>query len=362
MLEGGLMNGNLAVPSAIQEYDGLMGMFISKFLNSKAPKTKVSYENTIKNFFNVGDIFEIDANMIAKVLPHDAENFRDELLEKGLKLGSVQNKIHCMQSLYTYLGNKCVSNVKQFRLLQGNPFNSVEMPRIETISEDQLDETYGSFTEHEIARLLEVALPEFKLLYELAARTGIRKNSLVNLNINTDFKQVGYKMCISIRDKGKNDLKMVDSNLYKKCVEFASQHENGKIFSFTDDTTVNYNLKKDLTLIGISIDEQKARRLVFHSFRDSACELALEYSNNNIYEANKMGNHSSVDTTKERYISKDTIGNEVSSKFGFGYKKCEVELKDKLNQMTKFDLKNLIMDLDLDTQKAILKKMHNMGM
>lgn len=257
--------------------------------------------------------------------------------------------------------DKCFSNEHNIRLLSGNPFSSLEMPRIERVSKDQLDGTHGKFEEYEVARLIESSSGEFALLYELAAKTGIRKNALVNLNINTDFKKIKYKWCVNVIDKGKEVTKLIGEELYKKCVKYASGNANGMVFGFIADSTVNRNLKKDLIRIGVSEDEQKRRKLCFHSFRHTAGYLAVEYSNNNVYEANKLLGHTSVDTTKNMYLNdKDDIS-EISSKFGFSYKVIDDELEDKLNDMTKFDLKTLILDLDLDIKKELLKKIHGMG-
>lgn len=350
------MNTNLDLVNQQNElmYQNQSSNIIEQFLNREiAEKTKVDYIYDIKQFFNVDSISDITVDDIVNVRPLDAENYKNKLLSTYAR-NSVQTKITRLKAIYEYIYNKCIDNRSGIRLLVGNPFKSIEVRMKEK-------STYGSYTREEVCKLIEVAMPEYRVLYELAVRTGCRKEALLKITLD-DIRQIDGYWCVCIDwDKTKGNIKeAIPNELYKKMINIS---KNGKVFNMSPNT-VNNVLKRDCIRIGISEDEINDRRLVFHSFKDTCANLTLDVVGKDSDDINSVRTlknklkHSNVSTSLKHYDKAEySPADEVSLKFNLGQYDCNKDLESKLRNMDRLELINLIMGLDENTKKRMLEKL-----
>lgn len=338
-------------------------LIINRFLNREIEEsTRVSYIHDIKHFFNhfykVDSIEDILLPMIVNITPSMADSYKMTLINSGLNRGSVKTKITNLKCLFRYIMNECVDNRSRKQLIISNPFENVSV-KTKGKNIKNASNTYGSFTREEVCKLIEVAKKEFKVLYELAARTGLRKGLLINLNINEDFKQINGKWCIVGWDKTTKVTEGISDELYNKILNICNMR-TGDVFGFSDKT-VNNELLRNMIDIGLSGNQIESRRLCFHSLKKSAVIMTEEYTNGNLLKMKDKGHHTSVKFVESVYRNQEYDPNkEISYKFELGKKgtSCDLELKDKLDEMYKHELMELIMGLDESVKKGLLDKIN----
>lgn len=348
---------------------------VVKFLNRDiVDGTRVNYEFDIKEFFSVNDVSDITIDMILDVTIGVAEGYRDKLISDGHNLGTVRTKLSRMKALFNYIMKQCINNRRGIRLLAGNPFDSVVVSskgNSKYVNENNKIGKYGSLTRQEVSELIKIAGEPFGLLYEMAARTGIRKEALLNLRID-DIVEYNGIWCLNVEwDKTKGDIvEAITNEMYYKALEYSKWDVNyngkkiedcdkGKLFVMSQ-ATVNNTLKRDLVKIGVSIEDQKSRKLCFHSLKKSCVNMASEYSNGNIEIMKNKAHHVDVNLTLNTYaIEEYDARNEISLQYDLTGRNVESELESALDGMYAYDLRELIMGMSDEFKSELLGKIEN---
>ena len=337
---------------------------VIKFINRKdiEPSTKEGYIISFKKFFNVENLEDITLDMILDTTVDVAEGFRDKLLEEGFGRGTVAVRISHLNALFQFIMEQCIDNRSGYALLKGNPFASV------TVSQtgkdlDNASESWGSYTREEVSKLIEVALPEYALFYELATMTSVRKEAIRTLNIYENFKKLDGVWCITGWDKTGEFTERIGNELYERCVKIADA--DGNVFSMSS-SSLNRNLKKDSIAIGIPESDigrkGNGRRLTVHSLKKTGCQLAYLESGGDVKTLLDQSKNGITYATKEYMKDSRNYSSAVNRKFNLRGHTDDGMLLDILNKMESWELVKVITNLDSDIKKTILDELIMSGM
>ena len=180
----------------------------------------------------------------------------------------------------------------------------------------------------EIQKLLDVAAPHRRLLYETAMCTGLRANELKSLTIqNLDLKTSGLNLERKWTKNRKSGFQPLPFSLVKKLYDFATQgHPTSlyeKHYSRKDSTCdapaepllfvsskLSRELDKDLERAGIPKLTEKGK-IDFHSFRVVFVTYLFEVGAN-VKEAQTLARHATPDLTVNVYArTRDTRLSEI---------------------------------------------------
>jgi integrase len=330
--------------------------YIQKFLDRDVSiGTLMNYRYDIIDFFGC-DIDAITLEQVIGVSVHDAEMYRDRLIENGYNLGTVKVKISRIKALYTFLMGQTTDNASRVKVFMGNPFATVSLNvKGKHRTENNQVKMYGDLTRHEVSALLKVAIRPYDLFYEMAARTGVRKAALLNLKFE-DVVMIDGIWCIHVKhDKTVDDLyEAITNEMYDKIKKYTSCVEGESIFKI-DGSTLNRNLAKDLIRIGISAEEQKDRKLCIHSFKKASVNMASEVSGGNLEVMKNKAHHSDINLTINTYaIKKYNPGKEPSLSYDLGFENVDDELESRLKGMSAWEIRELILGMNSGVRKAIL--------
>jgi integrase len=311
---------------------------VDMFLNRKSGSTKDTYERYIKMFFN----FEsITIETIANVTHLDAEQYEYDLRQSGLSSATINAYIQPLKYLYDYL-----LQIPQYKnvLINLNPFVNIKI--------SVQNKSVEGFSKEEVFKLIDVALPKTKVLYEMAVRTGIRKSALLNLNVNNNFIQIDGYCVVMIEDKrNKQHRKAIPEALWRQCFDIANK--DGVVFDMSEKT-VNNHLAKDMKLIGLSDQEIKTRSLVFHSLRKSSAIISMDETNGDLNKVSKHMLHSNVNTTNNIYLnSKKDYSTDLSLSI-LNKEDVKTSVWNKMLDLDKREIMDKLMELDDATLRKVL--------
>lgn len=345
-------------------YDG--EHIITKFLNRDiADKTIVNYEHDICEFFGMSDFTRVTSEDILNVTIRVAEEYKMSLLNKGNGIGTIITKIARISALFEYVMINTFDNRKGIRLLEGNVFDAIKTSKklnSKHVTEDNKVKSYGSYTRQELSQIISIVEQPFDLLFEMAARTGLRKDALLKLKLE-DIVMIDGVWCVYVEwDKTKGNLyEAITEEMYQKAVKYSVSNEDGRLFTMSQ-TTPNNKLRSMSLAIGINEAEIKRRNLKFHSLKKSSVIMASEYSNGNLEVMKKKAHHSDINLTINTYAIEDyKPRKEISLQYDFGNKSVSEELGNVLSVMDAWELRDIIMGMDDYMKDALLDKMIRMG-
>lgn len=265
---------------------------INAFLTDiESKNTKREYKSDITLFFSVmlGKSF---AELNENDLDFDVEDiidYKQFLMDKNYANSTVNRKLNTMKSLYKFF------KINRYNVLP-------EVFDINRLSIKGLD-TYDSITYNEALEMIERVKKQYKgheksLLIELAVKTSIRQNALLNMkwsDISISDKDKDIYL-IEVIDKGeKKDDKPISINFYKRLLSLKGEHnDDAKIFHITVKTARKMikKLAEDMNIAD--------RNIVFHSLKKTMINWTLD-NLGDMKLARIQGNHESEITFLKHY-------------------------------------------------------------
>lgn len=349
--------------NSIKDY---FDFYISKKFSDN---TRKAYSNDIKQWikycFDV-DIDFVTIDMLRNLSSKKAQKFFIDIVnENKYSQVTIARKLGVIKSFLDDMCHDIIDNTQE-TYLKVNPLKTYKFKVTQNSS-------YGYFTHEEMLKLIDVAEKEnyelsvyIRLLYKSSCRAECIRN------INKDnFYIVGNSYRIKVEDKGRKiaDIE-IGKRLYKDCLDLAD--EEGRIFKFSinyagrklcgkteyhPSGSIKHNYKNTLaSKIGISEEEasKDGRYLTLHSIKKAGVTTVLEKSGS-VTEASRQGHHATT-----QYLL--TYNN--SNKLNNSSRYIDLEnnntnelLKNKLEEMSKEDLINLIMSASNNTKNELLQKL-----
>lgn len=317
-------------------------------------RSKDMYERYILYFFssiyeNINTIEDITKEMIEGVNPLHTEYYKQSLENNNESKNTVLLKIKVVKYMYTYLINQYTTNINGgFKWLLVNPFANTKVK----IKEQDV-KSYDSISDDELVKLFKIATASDMLLYKTAVITGVRLNELLSLTIKDIIKRDDTWCITGIGKGGKPFCEAILEQIYEGMLSLV-ESDDEKIFK-SHASNVYRRLIKNLLKIGVSQEEIDERGLCFHSFKKSCVVKVGEMTNGNIAEMLKKSKHSHVKTMLLYNKKKENKSNDIGLRMTFTNEK--IDIKDKLTQLSKEELIDLIMNCDDYTKKLIQNKL-----
>ncbi len=156
-----------------------------------------------------------------------------------------------------------------------------------------------AMTEGEIERLLKIATPGNRLLYEIALASGLRAGELKRLTVgHLDGEQGGVHLEAAWTKNRKAGFQPIDPSLLARLAEFCKDKKKTEPLIVVT-TQPARTLQADLKRAGIAIDSADGM-LDFHSLRTTFGTLVVE-SGANVKEAQTLMRHSTPQLTMNTY-------------------------------------------------------------
>jgi integrase len=318
-------------------------------LKRESDKTAVNYEIDIRQFFKIminKDIENLkpeDLKFRANQINRYIEHLKDDL---GYANSTINRKINSLKSLY--------------KMFERNEYDvNINIFNIKPLSlHDQ--KSYGNLLPHEVIKMIDIVQYTRKglmksVFIQTAATTAFRLSALLSITWK-DLQQENGVWYLEAIDKGKKRVKKsIDDYLYQRIQSLKDEYEytgeDDNIFKL-DKKTVN-KMMNDLCE-KLEIDPE--RNITFHSFKKFSMDAAW-YITKDVKKVATHGNHSSFSTTLKSYLDKN-IKLEEQPSYLIGQqllnnKEAKIE---KLNELSKEELINIIKECSLSTQMEILNK------
>jgi integrase len=265
---------------------------IRAFIDTKGLRSKntaVAYEGDIKKFFKTTRNKDLEFVTI-----EDVTSF------KHSEFAAYQAYISKQYSNSTV--NRNMTAIKQLMEFLSRDYPDV---RVQVFGTDRLHEdpkSYGVLSLDESMQMIEIVRVQRKgkekaLLMEMAIRTSIRINALMELKWEDITKHSDDIYVVTAIDKGeKRDNKPIPKELYEKLLALKSEDE----FVFhLDKKTCNAMIKMACEEMGIS----EKRNVTFHSLKKVGINWVID-SGGSVLDAAKQGNHGNIQTTYKFYMDK----------------------------------------------------------
>lgn len=260
---------------------------------------------------------------------------------------TVQTKLASIQSL-----------VKELKKINSNINTVVFDVKISTVEKKAKKNEYGAFTEEECYALLdycknlnsEKAFVQY-MFFKVTLSTAHRLQSLLSLTWNNVVvKQDGNKEihCLELHDKTDDFLTPISDELYAELRTMYTGNDDEKILKISDKTLA-------LTLTRFCEDnniDKKGRNLTLHSLKKSSGDICYKRTND-IVKTSKFLHHTSVQTSYERYLGKNTNLAESPSYTMFTK---EENIDEVLGVLSKEQLIELIKGCSPSTIQEIINK------
>lgn len=341
---------------------------IKTFLNRKVTQenTKRAYAKNIKQFFNVSSIEEITEKMLTEVDQYRLENHLNKMDDDGYATTTTAQFFRTIKCLYSYIFNGRFKDSNGNLLLDHNPVANVEW-----IEEES--DGYGAFTIDEIRKLMEVADEEDALYYMALMISCVRAENVAAMKLQ-DIKESYGVYVWSGKEKGRKGKKKsfevsFNSEFYNKLKNNAN--ENGNVFSLKRQAAL-YRLNQKTTYdangkiktnyknsycykIGISEEECIKRNLVLHSFKKTGVTYIKEETGD-AYAIIKQAKNSAKYALETYVVESDPLTNPSLLIDLNGVSNVE-KLENKLDEMSKEDIINLIMGANDSTKRDLLNRL-----
>lgn len=300
------------------------------YTNTLTGKTKSSYMNTIKTFFKVDSLEDIKISDMQSVTVDTAIQYAHELLDKGIKKSTINQRLSAMQNFYKFL---CRRNVG---IMNYNPFSTDEgCIRFKNAQKNYSDKR--TLTKDEVRRLFDTAKKakgvtgkRDLLVLELLCTTGMRRAEVANLRIGDIVYTSGSyflsvigkgdkarmaKLSTSVQEILKEYLDMRKLTLANKRMPLIANHSSNADCTKCVSTETIYNIvKKYANLTGIGADN-----ITPHCCRHTFATTAFNELGTGKDHIQELLGHASSSTT-QRYIKsaqmfKSTVSNELDTMY-----------------------------------------------
>ena len=301
----------------------------------KSENTRKSYERDYRDFFQT---------MRTKKL--------EDLVEQDLIFNPMQIEMYSNKLSEKYKGktvNRTMASLKSlYKKLKKFGFD-VDPTWFDVERQDEVDsKPHDTLTYDEVCEIIQLVSKTRKgqtkaLLVRLAYATAFRKDSLLSLKWD-DIIQVDGVNCIKTIGKGnKEDIKKISDSLYNALMEYKKVNNSEKIIDLQKNS-VDKMMKfiKDNMNFG-------TRKITFHSFKKASIDEVNLITQGNMKVLQRHGNHSNM--TMTLHYTKDADINDlviVDTDYKVSF--------EKLEDMTKEQLLDLIKSADRNTQIKLLQK------
>lgn len=272
--------------------------YIQSFLNSvgvESDNTKNTYKIAITDYFR--DVkgkdlrFVLESDLGTNLL--EIEQYQSDLL-KVYKRNTVNLKMTAIRMLFEKLSNYGFS-------VDLNAFNVKNVKNYDT-------EHYGSLTVKEVSDIADFVSSqrngnEKKMLVKLAFATAFRKDSLLKLKWS-DFTLEGSEVVVRCIGKGNVlDSKKISLELYNELLKIK---DSDIVFGKLSSSSV----QRMMDSVNKNFDFGD-RNITFHSFKKASIEYVAQISNYDLKLMQRHGNHASVTTTLNSYMTNKDINDLV---------------------------------------------------
>lgn len=302
---------------------------------SISKNTKITYETTYKHFFNYMKNKELNELTIEDLQfkKSDIMHYKNHLI-KTYSNTSVNQKISHLKALYLYL--KSIDYEVNPNIFDLRRLPEYDAKKRGTLHWEEVDQ---------MTRLVKKQRKglEKSLLIELAAKTSIRLDALLNLTWN-NFEKMNGVYAIRTVDKGKENIKAIYPEHYERLSKIKKSYTN-KVFSLTHKTV--HKMMKQLVE---EMDISDRRNITFHSLKKCGIEEAHILSNGDIKQMAQQGNNSEHIVLKNYAELENDPSKLICLQIG-----KDIDLEP-LKQLTKEELISIIEESDRATQIKLLDK------
>lgn len=272
--------------------------YIQSFLDSvgiESDNTKNTYKIAITDYFR--DVkgkdlrFVLESDLGTNLL--EIEQYQSDLL-KVYKRNTVNLKMTAIRMLFEKLSNYGFS-------VDLNAFNVKNVKNYDT-------EHYGSLTVKEVSDIADFVSSqrngnEKKMLVKLAFATAFRKDSLLKLKWS-DFTLEGSEVVVRCIGKGNVlDSKKISLELYNELLKIK---DSDIVFGKLSSSSV----QRMMDSVNKNFDFGD-RNITFHSFKKASIEYVAQISNYDLKLMQRHGNHASVTTTLNSYMTNKDLNDLV---------------------------------------------------
>lgn len=314
---------------------GSLFTYLSR-LEQDSPKTKMTYEHHIKDFFKtmrnkeLEDLTEEDLIFTRK----QVESYQVAL--KNIHKGTtVNNALTAVKKFYERLSEDGFDvNLSWFNLTR---YDESDKESWDTLSHEEVIEAI---------RLVSVTRKgrEKALFLRVAYATAFRKESLQSLRW-TDFPIIDGVRYAKVLGKGnKWSHKKISKDLYEELMDFKAESGNEKVFELT-----NLTITRMIKYINENMDFSD-RRIVFHSFKKASVNEVNRLSGGDLKLVQLHADHSDGSTTMNDYLAKKKLEDLITVDIN-----TQLPL-EKLEKLTHDELLSLVLGMDRSTIIKILQK------
>ena len=298
------------------------------YTKTMTEKTKRSYMQTIKEFFEVQELSDVTVEDMQQVTPELANLYAHKLIEKGLSKATVNKKLSSLQNFYKFLCRRDIG------IMTYNPFETNQGAiRFKNASKQYTDKRI--LTPDEIKTMICLAEKNNTIIgmrdtivLLMLSTTGMRREELCSINIGDIRTYLGKKI-IEITGKGdKRRLVVLSDKLvrlidaYIKARGLTSKDKSAPLIAShgnrncgnVDTNTIYRVVKKYARLAGI--DESTISP---HAFRATYATILRDDLDMPVDDIQELMGHSNRQTT-QRYIKsvkviKDNPANKLNGMF-----------------------------------------------
>lgn len=315
-----------------------------KFTNTLSKTTQRTYRSDITNFFKaffgIKKFEDITDIMILKVDIDMANEWKRQMIQKGLKPATINKKLAALESFYKYLCRRNVPiNVPY------NPFSSEEgCDRIKNAIVNYSGKTDLSGEEVEMILNMIPQTCDNKMKNLINKRdyiaitfmlaTGVRRDELTGIKLG-DFSDAHGSKVVKVLGKGKKyRVIKVPNSIYNNICQYAelryltmNDTEEYMLSPHTPNLGIRVRgLRMSNTSVNNLVDKYvkaaglEGRNITPHSFRHTFCTTSLRKDGIRIEDVQDEMGHSKVETTRRYDHINRTIENSttdyVAKQFG----------------------------------------------
>lgn len=253
--------------------------------DEKKSNTRQAYLKAYVDFFAY-----MRNKRLEELKPEDLHFIQSEIMEYRNHLktqyanASINQKIAALRSLYNHFKINGYNVEPLVFKLKALPENIKTQKRRGWLTWEEVDQMIVLLKNGRKGRRKWVC-KQLALLFELAAKTSIRMEALLNLEWD-DFYEQDDIIVIKKIDKQKEHIKPIRKNFYERLLELKTINKD-KVFSVTEKT-INKTLKELVEEIGIDPN----RNISFHSFKKCGAEEAYILSGGDIKAVAEQTNDS----------------------------------------------------------------------
>ena len=281
----------------------LFNTVAKEFIEAKKPNLRANtfevYEGIVKNHFA-----ELEEIRIQRITTARVEKYIRTRQEEGRNIATLRKTLMVMGQIFNY--------AVRHRYIESNPLSSAERPRNRGHEGENEQKETKVLTPWQVKALLDqVKEQKFKILFTVAAFTGMRQGELLGLkweDVEWDSKQVHVQRTFTkgrffaTKTKGSNrkiDLAPTVMTDLKKWKLASGKNELGLVFCNEAGQPMNYSNMMNRHFLP-ALKDAKLPKVRFHDLRHTYASIMIEQGENIKYIQNQLG-HSSPTVTLNVY-------------------------------------------------------------